>query len=183
MKLLNSVLLTAVITLISCSGFAAKETVMYKKVDKDGNITFTDQAIPGSQQITVKTDVNVVTTPKPRVLRPNPDASSANQQKPFKYDVLAIDTPKNDEPVRANNGDINIVAGISPNLRRGHSVQLSMDGSAVGSIQKIPYFNLNNVDRGTHKISISVINDDTQEVIQTSEIISFHVLRASILNN
>ena len=57
-----------------------------------------------------------------------------------------------------------------------------MDGSPVGQPQTSPYFSLNNVDRGTHQLAVTVIDEDTKKQIQTSETITFHLLRASILN-
>lgn len=59
---------------------------------------------------------------------------------------------------------------------------LHIDGVHVGQDQKIPYFNLANVARGTHELVAMVINDETQEIVQTSKAVTFHVLRTSILN-
>ena len=177
--------LFSVVLLISTGGAGVtKETVMYKKVDKNGKITFTDKPIPGSTPITIKTDTNVVSTPKPQVTQRqpvnNPDDNS--EQEPFQYEVLAIDEPSNDEAVRANSGDLNVIVGITPNIQPNHSLQLMMDGSLVGTPQNSPYFSLNNVDRGTHQLAVTVIDKDTKKQIQTSETITFHLLRASILN-
>ena len=177
--------LFSVVLLVSTgSAVVAKETVMYKKVDKNGKIIFTDKPIPGSTPITVKTDTNVVSTPKPQATRRLPTISPEknNNQEPFKYEVLAIDEPSHDQAVRANSGDINVIVGMTPNIQPNHSLQLVMDGSPVGQPPPSPYFSLNNVDRGTHQLAVTVIDEDTKKQIQTSETITFHLLRASILN-
>lgn len=161
----------------------AKETVMYKKIDKDGNVVFTDKPIPGAKPITIKTDVNVVTTPKPTYKAPplnEPPVMPVEEK--FQYEVLAIDTPKNDEGIRANDGRINVVVAVTPNLRPNHSVQLKLDGSNVGQAQKIPYFTLTEVERGTHQLQAEVVEDGSGETVQTTEAISFHALIASRLN-
>lgn len=184
---MKSLLVTIVSLLaLSCGSIAtsAKETVMYKKIDKDGNVVFTDKPIPGSKPITVKTDVNVVSTPKPAYKAPTlSDSSEADDDvKKFKYEVLAIDTPKNDEGIRANDGRINVIVAVTPNLRPNHSVQLKLDGNNVGQAQKIPYFNLTEVERGTHQLQAMIIDDDSGETVQSSDAISFHALIASRLN-
>ncbi len=159
----------------------ADATVLYKKVDKDGKVTYTDKPIEGSEAITVKTNQNIVSTP-----RINPgnhqQADNEEEEQDSLYEVFAIDSPSNDEGVRANDGVVNIVIGISPQIQPNHSIRLHMDGAQVGQDQKIPYFNLGNVDRGTHELVAMVINDETQEIVQTSKAVTFHVLRTSILN-
>lgn len=162
---------------------SAKETVMYKKIDKDGNVVFTDKPIAGSKPITVKTDVNVVSTPKPTYKAPAQNVPSEYaDEEVFQYEVLAIDTPKDDEGVRANDGRINVIVAITPNLQPNHSVQLKMDGNNVGQAQKIPYFNLTEVERGTHQLQAVVIEDGSGETVQSSDTMSFHALIASRLN-
>ena len=159
----------------------ADATVMYKKVDKDGKVTYTDKPIEGSEAITVKTNQNVVSTPR---ISPSKQqqADEDQEEQDAKYDVFAIDTPSNDQGVRANDGVVNIVIGISPQIQPNHSIRLHMDGAQVGQDQKIPYFNLANVARGTHELVAMVINDETQEIVQTSNAVTFHVLRTSIMN-
>ncbi|AKE51293.1 DUF4124 domain-containing protein [Kangiella geojedonensis] len=185
MKLLPLTLFTLFTMAGSLLSNAANETVMYKKVDKNGKVTFTDKPIPGSTPITIKTNTNVVDTPKPTI-KPKtfstPEELDDKSQEPFKYEVLAVDSPEHDQAVRANSGDINIIVGLTPSLQPNHSLQLIMDGSPVGSQQKIPYFALNGVDRGTHQISVQVIDDESKDTVQTSESITFHLLRASRLN-
>ena len=156
-------------------------TVLYKKVDKDGKVTYTDKPIEGAEAITVKTNQNVVSTPR---ISPSKQqqADDDQEEQGSKYEVFAIDSPSNDQGVRANDGVVNIVIGISPHIQPNHSIRLHMDGIQVGQDQKIPYFNLANVARGTHELVAMVINDETQEIVQTSNAVTFHVLRTSILN-
>ncbi|WP_223668765.1 DUF4124 domain-containing protein [Kangiella shandongensis] len=182
MRPLVKMLLAGVIGAGVLTALAANETVLYKKVDKDGNVIFTDKPIPGSTPVKVNTDKNTVETPRSS-FRTRQEVNDEDSEEAFQYEVLAIDSPQNDEGIRANDGNINIIAGITPQLKAEHSLQLVIDGSAYGSAQKLPYFNLTNVDRGTHTASIDVINDKTQEVIQSSQPITFHVLRASRLHN
>lgn len=182
---MKSLLIPAWATLLvclTCASSSAKETVMYKKIDENGKIIFTDKPIPGSKPITIKTDTNVVSTPKPvreeREEQPSPKgANEMPEQDTFQYQVLAIDTPTNDESVTANGGELNVIVGITPNIQPNHSLQLVMDGKAASSPQKIPYFSLKNTASGTHQLAVTVIDDDTGEQIQESDAITFHILK------
>lgn len=183
MKLLYKIFFIGILLIAAFGVLGAKETVMYKKVDANGKITFTDKPIPGAKAIKVKTDTNVVSTPKLRTLNQPRMNAQQTDAKPFKYEVLAIDTPKDDEGVRANDGSVNVVIGVTPNLQPNHSIQLQLDGSKVGQQQKIPYFTLTEVERGTHGLQAVIINDETNEPVQSSDTITFHALKTSILNN
>ncbi|NVK21656.1 MAG: DUF4124 domain-containing protein [Kangiellaceae bacterium] len=160
---------------------SANETVMYKKVDKNGRVIYTDKPIPGAKPITVKTNTNVISTSKPVVTQKL--KLEEEKEETFEYSVLSIDKPSNDEAIRANDGNLYVIVGISPQLQPNHSVRLQMDGIAIGQAQKVPYFSLSNVDRGTHKLTAVIIDDDSQKILKTSEASSFHMLRATVLNN
>ena len=170
------------VLLISTVSFSlANATVLYKKVDKDGNVTYTDKPSEDAEAITVKTNRNVVTTPRVNSTT-NQTKTGDKEAQEFAYEVFAIDSPNDDEGVRANDGSMTVVVGISPSIQPNHSIRLHMDGVQVGQDQKIPYFNLANVNRGTHELIAMVINDETQEIVQTSQAVTFHLLRTSILN-
>ncbi|MBD3654617.1 DUF4124 domain-containing protein [Kangiella sp.] len=174
------ILKLSLLCIASLAATQADATVLYKKVDKDGKVTYTDKPSEDAEAITVKSNRNVVSTP--RMNTPPPQGTDEEEQQEAQYDVFAIDSPGSDEGVRANDGTVNIVIGISPQIQPNHSIRLHMDGAQVGQDQKIPYFNLGNVDRGTHELVAMVINDETQEIVQTSKAVTFHVLRTSILN-
>lgn len=159
----------------------ADATVLYKKVDKDGKVTYTDKPSDDAEAVTVKSNRNVVSTPRISPSTQNKSDDSEDESE-ISYDIFAIDSPTNDEGVRANDGSVNIVIGISPQIQPNHSIRLHLDGTQVGQDQKIPYFYLTNVDRGTHELVAMVINDETQEIVQTSKAVTFHLLRTSVLN-
>lgn len=182
MSLKVSCLFKFFILMVSCFWLtSADATVLYKKVDKDGKVTYTDKPSDDAEAITVQTDRNVVSTP--RISSSNPQQSNDNEESEgAAYEVFAIDSPADDQGVRANDGSLTIVVGISPQIQPNHSIRMHMDGVQVGQDQKIPYFNLANVDRGTHELVAMIINDETQEIVQTSKSVTFHLLRTSILN-
>lgn len=187
------------LSLLTVSGKAKAENdsngtkTLYKKVDKNGRITFTDKKVPGAKEITVNTRKNVLSMPR-KIPEGDgeeydyeddldSDRDKKNKKKPFKYKYLAVESPKNDESIRANDGGIYVVVGITPQLKGSHSVRLLMDGSSVSEDQKVPYFSLSNVDRGTHELQVQIIDDKSQKIIQSSGTSTFHLQRMSLLQS
>lgn len=183
MSLKVSCLFKLFILIASCFWLtSAGATVLYKTVDKDGKVTYTDKPSDEAEAITVQTDRNVVSTPRMNSGSPQPSNDKEEKSEGTAYDIFAIDSPADEEGVRANDGSVNIVVGISPRIHPNHSIRMHMDGAPVGQDQKIPYFNLANVDRGSHELVAMVINDETQEIVQISKSVTFHLLRTSNLN-
>ncbi len=160
----------------------SEEKVLYKKIDKNGRVIFTDKPVPGSKKVVINTNKNVMTMPKPKAKAKSVESEDTSETENL-YEILAIEQPSNDEAIRANDGSLYVIVALSPHLARKHSVRLLMDGSTAGSDQKVPYFSLTNIDRGTHQLTAQIINDETGEVLQSSETLSFHLLRTSRLQN
>jgi len=154
---------------------------VYKSVDEDGNVIFTDKPSPDAEKIKVK-EVQTVETPK---IEPKQEALPAEEpaeeeQKPVEYSKVEITSPENVSAVRANNGNITISAAVEPALdnEAGDTLALYMDSKLV-SAGPGTQFNLNNVDRGTHSFRVAVIDKGGNE-LKRSASISFTVLRHSV---
>ncbi|MEM8766484.1 MAG: DUF4124 domain-containing protein [Pseudomonadota bacterium] len=163
---------------------AAGEGRIFRTVDEDGNVVFTD--IPPreeveSEQIVVETpnsfaideavpqearDLWVVETPE------------AGEEPTFRYTTLGVASPQDDEPIRENSGNISIIANVAPRLQSGHVMRLLMDGAVV---QEGPQstFNLANVDRGTHTIALEIVDENGRAMIRSDDS-TFHMLRFRI---
>ena len=125
---------------------------IYKTVDEDGNVVFTD--IPPREDDENAEQI-IVENPNSFAVEeaiPNAEAwiveaeEGEEQEPPFRYTALEIVSPSDDEPVRENAGNITIVTNISPRLQRDHVARLLMDGVMV---QEGPQtsFSLVNVDQ------------------------------------
>lgn len=157
-------------------------TVLYKKVDKDGKVTFSDKPSDDAEKITIKSDKNSASGSSPiNSMTPKAIDDSSEQdelsvgQDPYK--IFAIDSPTNNEAIQVNNGILNIIIGITPQLDPAQSIRLHLNGQTVGRDQKLPYFSLTNVKSGTHEILAVIINDETGEIVQTSSPVTFHLIQ------
>jgi hypothetical protein len=179
----NGKLLTVCATLVFAATVAATDapaaSKIYKTVDKDGNVVFTD--VPqGDTGQTV--DVQPANT-FPAAARPESSAESADASpgEVPSYYAIAISSPTEDLAVRDNAGNLTVSVKMDPVLdtSRGHRLQLLMDGSPHASGSHTS-FDLENVDRGTHSLAARVVDADG-EVLITSEPVTFHMLRYSKL--
>ncbi|NVJ66402.1 MAG: DUF4124 domain-containing protein [Gammaproteobacteria bacterium] len=177
-------LIVSVILLLLGLSLVAEEKVLYKKVDKNGRVIFTDKPVPGSKKMVINTNKNVMSIPKGKTKSSTAVEEDADKDKEAQaYEVLAIEQPSHDEAVRANDGNLYVIVALTPHLAREHCVRLLMDGATIGADQKVPYFSLTNIDRGTHQLTAQIINDETGEILQSSDTRTFHLLKTSILQN
>jgi hypothetical protein len=169
----------ALILLFSVTLALAASSRIYRTVDEDGNVVFTD--IPPREGETA--EQIIVTTPNTfdseQVLGPREEwvvePEDEVEEQTFSYSSLIVRSPVNDAPIRENAGNITIVSVASPTLRLGHKMRLMIDGQLVEEGNRAE-FSLTNVDRGTHWVVMEIYDADGELLIR-SEPSSFHMLR------
>ncbi len=144
------------------------ETV-YKTTDEKGNIIFTDKPSEEAEEIKIQ-KLDTIKNPNPGKYKP----SSKKSENSHKYESLVVTSPENGASIRSNNGNVSISLELMPSLFSGHKIIISMDGNEVGTGSSV---SLQNVDRGTHSISASVVDGNGKSLISTSS--TFSLLRAS----
>jgi len=162
----------AILILLTVLLPAANAAEVYRSVDENGTVVFSDKPSKGAKKIEVH-DAQTINTPSAGSFKyqPPPEKPGA------RYSSVAITQPANDQAMRQNNGDITVQIAVSPSLRPGDVINLDMDGKQVasGSATTIA---LNNVDRGTHTLQASVVSQDGQ-TWASSDSVTFHLLRYS----
>lgn len=182
-KLIGSV---ALLTLALVAGPASAAQI-YKTVDKDGNVVFTD--VPpsdksGEVQLEEYNSYQPVTPAKTtRSASPSADAAETEDTTTpaTVYELISIASPGYDEAVRQNAGMVTVAVNTTPQLdtAAGHQLQVLLDGvvKAKGSSTSLM---LENVDRGTHEVTAQITNAEG-EVLAQSAPTTFHLLRYSVL--
>ena len=84
-------------------------------------------------------------------------------------------SPAVDETVHSNTGSIRVVVQDVP---RGLQLQPALDGEAMGRPVADSVFYLRDVTRGTHELTVKLLDASGREVMQTSPV-TFHVWHAS----
>jgi hypothetical protein len=159
LKLMKAVIFFALILFAVCAN-----AELFKWKDADGNIIFSDQPPAGSDkaesEVKPETLPHINTVPaldltKRRATQPTESGSNKVNYKDF-----AIVSPLHDSEVRENSGKIQVTIQIQPDnfSEHGHQLVIHMDGVEVykGINTSV---SLDNVDRGTHNIKASIVNN------------------------
>ena len=169
------VLLLAFITFINSTSVLAE---MYKWVDKEGNISYSDQPpFKGAKKL----DPPQISTTPAVAVPEKKTTPKKTEEKLAKYSFFKITSPENDATIRDNNGNFTISMRSKPalNVAEGHYISVLLDGKAIQK-QSSTTVNLSNIDRGTHKIS-AVIKNKNNQVLRKAKTITVHLHRQTIL--
>jgi len=158
------------------------QAAMYKWVDEQGNISFSDRPQPGAEQLE-EVRVQTYKAPSlPATLRSG-DQEKAETEAPAGYDKFRIVNPEPEEAIRDNGGTVVVQLNIVPGLQAeaGHRITVTLDGKAVIEGQSTTQYRLTNVERGTHTVQATV--SDESGVVASSQSVTFHLLRHSVQHN
>lgn len=162
-----------------CLLLCLSQTVLaevYTYVDADGNRVFTDQPHRNAKKVDIAPTNRVVqpTNTPGRTSRPKP------AQKPiFHYELLRILAPEPDSTVRDIQGNLNVTVSNDPELQPGHLYRLLLDSKPYGEPTRSPVFPLTNIDRGTHQLSVEIV-DQYGRVVERTPNQPFHLIRISL---
>ena len=108
-----------------------------------------------------------------------PPTKNSDQEKTVIEQKLDVISPKNNDVIRANNGNIEIKFTTLPKLAEAESIVIYLDGKQF-SVSRDLTAKLEALDRGTHSL-FAVKRDAKGNVIANSNNIKFHILRHSKL--
>ena len=169
-----SIALAATFT-ATISANAVAQTNVYKSVNSEGIVEYSDQPREGAETIKVKNPQSV-TLPKAADVFGQPH-SKQNEEGNNSYQSIVITQPANDSAFNSGSGQISISSETTPSLSGNHSIQLVVDGTTYNS-NKSGSFSLSNVDRGTHQVQVNVIDGDNKVLI-SSDITTFTLHRTT----
>ncbi len=171
---------------MSLGGYVGAQTTVYRHIDKDGNVTFSDQPGPGREQVRV-TPVQTYTPPAASVpksragsARKDQSRSLSDPQSPTPgYTRFEIASPSNEEAIRNNAGAVTVGVQVEPALARNDRIQFLIDGKPFGEPTRTTIVTLPNIDRGTHTLSARLI-DKKGNTRAVAAGVTFHLIRASV---
>ncbi|KRW71568.1 hypothetical protein AO741_02180 [Pseudomonas sp. TTU2014-105ASC] len=148
---------------------------IYKYTDASGNTVFTNQPPEGVQADTV--DLPPANTVNIRTAEPPPPLPDRQQTQQAPYQTLRVTGIPDEEALRANNGTFVVSALLEPQLQRGHTLRFLLDGIPQAAPSPATSLQLNNIERGDHRLQVEVLSGD--RVIQRSEAELFTVQRVN----
>jgi hypothetical protein len=154
---------------------------IFRTTDSEGNVVFTDTPPPdgsNSEQVDIRT---TNTTPAPQEVYGTEDQETPVEAEPEipSYSV-SISSPPNETTIAVGPGNFTVSSTVRPSLKSDDSLQLYMDGAAWGEPQRATSWNLTNVFRGQHDLTVGVI-DQSGETLSVSQPVRVYVLRPSII--
>ena len=152
---------------------------VYRQVDKDGNVTFTDDPQGKAERLDVK-PVTTITMPKPETVRKQIREENGEIGDQDAYESVTFLAPSDEEAFHSGSGNVQFQVASNPGLRRGHRFEVTLDGQPVGQTSS-GTVTVNNVFRGTQNAGVNVINADGERVF-TGDSITFTIHRPSVLN-
>ena len=158
---------------------SAWATTVYKKVDEQGNIIFSDTPMDDAQTL----DVPPVPTIKLDKLRvpQSVERKDTKEKQGGSYTALTITAPQQDETFWNNAGSVNISVRATPPLQSHHRMQLLLNGEMRAGPSASDSFAFSNLFRGSYEATAQVV-DNKGNILISSPPVTFHIKQSSKLN-
>ncbi|HLT14641.1 MAG TPA: DUF4124 domain-containing protein [Marinobacter sp.] len=152
---------------------------VYRHVDAQGNVTFSDEPMEGGEEVKVK-PVTTITLPKPEAVRETSKLREEVKREGAAYESVSFAHPQDEQAFHSGSGDVTFEVRSTPGLKRGHKYEITLDGQPVGQ-SAAGSVTVPNIDRGTHSAAVHIIDENGVQV-KTGQPISFTVHRPSAIN-
>jgi hypothetical protein len=145
---------------------SAQAEAVYKSVDEDGNVIYTDAPTSDAEKIQLKNVQPIETAPVETT-----ESSPVQEPQEKTYTKLEITSPKEGDSIYDNSGIINISLSVVPALRarEGDKLILHMDGQQIDE-SKRNQFNLNGIEPGRHSFVAIIINKEEKELKRSTPV-------------
>lgn len=152
---------------------------VYKWVDAQGVVHFSDQPHPNAQELDVQPK-NLVSTPEgtaPVRSGSTTSTPAGPAAPPYRCDLIR---PENDE-VFLNTSTISARVQIEPQLAQSDQIAIAIDGKRVqNQPTRGSEFVIQDVERGTHTLVITVYDSTGQNQLCSTSTATFHVRQPSV---
>lgn len=172
--MIKHIVIPTVLLLSICfSAFAQ----VYKTVDDQGNVTYSDQTQNDSQTMELPRSNTVPAIEVPKKITAD---ESDSPETSILYKSIKITSPADDTGFGHGPGNFTVSISTSPALGKNDKIRLLMDGKthSEGSSTE---FKLSNITRGSHTLQ-AVIISSTGKVLKKSRSITVHMMRPSVVS-
>jgi hypothetical protein len=166
----------AVILCLALAGGAVPAEEVYKVIQPDGTVEFTDSPPPG--EAAEQVEIPPLNTAEPPA-SPTSSAPSSTDAASRSYSEFRITSPSDGESIRDNAGNVNIDLSLKPTLRSGDKIDVLLDGRSVGGGNKTA-ITLSEMNRGTHSVQ-ALVKDSAGKVVARSNSVTFTLQRRSAI--
>ena len=140
---------------------------LYKGLDEEGNVIYSDTPFDNSEQFTPPP----LTVVEPTKVAPKEEAVEEEKKPETVYTTFTITSPKNEETIRNEpNVVVNMVLDPELAINEGHSIWLLLDGRPLIKKTKSLSLPIGRLNRGTHTLQAQVRNSAGKAVISTKPV-------------
>jgi len=166
--------LALILCLVLLSGTALAQKV-YKVIQPDGTVMFTDSPQPGdgAEEVDVRPINTAPALASPTDAFDDSPAAELEQQ----YTEVRITSPENDSSFWSTSGNVNVDVSLKPTLRAGDKLDVLLDGQRVGGGRSTA-ITLSEMDRGTYTVQV-VVKDSAGKELARSNTVTFTVQKGS----
>ena len=159
-------------TLIS----AVPAAVIYKWIDADGVVHFSDQPVPGAEKITTSggSTRGILSQPMPG------GGAPPEKAKPRSVQHASISSPAPDQTFTGGE-QVSASLSVDPALTPSQTVSWTLNGEQVGQNSNATQLTLPDLPRGTYTLAATVSDSVSGESI-SADPVSFNVVRPSVLS-
>jgi hypothetical protein len=165
--------LPIILLLLSMSLSAA---VVYKKVNQDGTITYSDEPSEGAVKLDLAAGNSVVMPSLVSLQAKQNKTAKTFKPAQVQYQLRVI-SPAPEQTIRSNNGKLTVVASITPNVPGQY--QLVLNG-LVKTSQTSGTFKLEAMPRGEYSVQVRFIGN-SGKVLALTDMQTFYLHKASAL--
>jgi Domain of unknown function (DUF4124) len=153
------------------AALSVQAAVIYRWVDADGVVHYSDQQQPGAERI-----VTSAPNTSPAGPRNSANASQQPARKPsngsLNYSDFTITSPQADQTFFGTDA-IAVHLNLSPALQAGHSITWHMNGGQLDAQQNSTSFTIAQLDRGTYSVMATITDQQTGESLSSNSVTFF----------
>jgi hypothetical protein len=158
--------------------FTVQAAVIYKWVDADGIVHYSDQASPGAEKIVTATSSGPASGAR-NATAPTAQAPQRSEGG-LNYAEFSIASPAQGQTFFGNDV-VSVHLNLTPSLRPNQSITWHLNGKQLDSPPSAVSFALPHLDRGTYALAATITDQQTSES-QSSDSVTFFVRQPSALS-
>jgi len=160
------------------AAFAVQAAVVYKWVDADGVVHYSDQASPGAEKIYTSSSTSTGTSGQRAPAGSRQAAASTPPAGALAYSEFSITSPASDQTFFGDDV-IAVHLSLAPSLKPNQSITWHLNGKELDNPDAVS-FPLPHLDRGTYTLAATITDQQTGDA-QSSNTVTFFVRQPSAL--
>jgi hypothetical protein len=161
------------------TAFTVQAAVIYKWVDADGVVHYSDQSSPGAEKIVTAVPSAPISSGARSAATPSAPSRSAPRGG-LNYTEFSITSPA---PEQTFFGDdvVAVHLNLNPSLRPNQAITWHLNGKELDLAPDAVSFPMPHLDRGTYSLAATITDQQTSES-ETSNSVTFFVRQPSALS-